>query len=358
MKNFNVLLIRMLVVTWMIAGFTLPLIAQSSITVPQASQKVQFTQTIGLTDVSLIYHSPAVKGREIIGKIVPMGQVWRAGANENTTISLSHDATIAGEALPAGTYGLHMMPGETEWTVIFSHNSTSWGSYSYTEKEDALRVQVKPYEGNAVEYLTYSFENRSNDGATLVLAWDKVRIPIPIEVPTTEITLANIRNELRSTAGFSWMGFQQAANYCLQQETNYEEALGWADQSVAANENFTNLNTQSQLLGKMGREADAGAAKERAMEVASNQELYNYGAQLIGQQQPKKAMEVFQFQAEKYPDTWLSYAGLGAGNRVNGNLKVALKYYEKAKVGAPDQWKAALQKRIEMTHEEVQTAKK
>lgn len=358
MKNLNLLLGRMLVMTWVIAGLALPLVAQSGITVPQASQKIQFTQTIGLTDVSLVYHSPAVKGREIADKIVPMGQVWRAGANENTTINLSHDATIAGEALAAGTYGLHMIPGESEWTVIFSHNSTSWGSYSYAENEDALRVQVKPYEGNSVEYLTYSFENRTNDGATLVLAWDKMRVPISMEVPTTEITLANIRNELRSTAGFSWMGFQQAANYCLQQETNYEEAVSWIDQSVAANENFTNLNTKSQLLSKMGQESDGTAAKERAMEVASNQELYNYGAQFIGQSQPGKAMEVFQFQAKKYPDTWLSYAGLGAGNRVTGNLKEALKYYEKAKEGAPDQWKTALQKRIEMTQEEVQTAKK
>ena len=347
-----------LLLTLICLGLTATAIAQSGITVPQASQKVQLTQTIGLTDVSVTYSSPAVNDREIWGKLVPMDQVWRAGANENTTISFSDDVTIEGEALPAGTYGLHTIPSTGDWTIIFSHNSTSWGSYSYNEKEDALRVAVSPMEGEKAEYLSYSFTDRSNDGATLVLAWDNMHVPVRIAVNSQEITLANIRNELRSTAGFTWMGYQQAANYCIQQETHYEEALGWIDQSVNMNTNFTNLSTKSQLLEKMEQTSEAKAAMDEAMEVATSQELYGYGAQLIGQQKPKEAMEIFKLQAKKYPDTWLSYAGLAAGNRVNGNSKEALKYYKKAKEGAPAQWQGPLDQRIASMEEEVQTAKK
>src|SRR5712692_2724975 len=113
--------------------------------IPRASQRGTVTQRIGLTDITITYHRPSVGGREIWGKTVPYGQVWRAGANENTTISFTDDVSVEGHALPAGTYGLHTLPTADQWTIIFSKNSTSWGSFSYDEKEDALRVTVKPH---------------------------------------------------------------------------------------------------------------------------------------------------------------------------------------------------------------------
>src|SRR5215475_5327685 len=112
--------------------------------IPELSQRAVVTQRVGLTDITITYHRPAVGSRELWGKAVPYGKVWRAGANENTTIQFADDVSVEGKPLAAGTYGLHMIPDKDHWTVVFSKNSTSWGSFSYDEKEDALRVQVKP----------------------------------------------------------------------------------------------------------------------------------------------------------------------------------------------------------------------
>ena len=338
------------------------LFSQTGITLPQASQKVNLTQRVGITDMTITYSSPQVNGRALWGQLIPLDQVWRAGANENTTIRFAHDVQVEGKPLSAGTYGLHMIPTSGDWTIIFSKNSTSWGSYSYREAEDALRVQVKPQEGAHQEFLTYTFQNPASDGATLELAWGNMRVPVRISIDTHEIMLANIRNELRSSAGFSWMGYQQAANYCLQNGINYEEALTWIDQSISGSfgseANFTNLSTKAQLLGKMNRQPESEVIMKEALAVASNQELYSHGAQLIGNGQNEQAMKVFQLQAERFPDTWLSYAGLAAGNRVQGNHKAALEYYRKAKVDAPHPWQASLDQRIASMEEAVQAAKK
>lgn len=324
---------------------------------PQVSQKVSTTQTVGLSEVNITYSAPKVSEREIWGGIVPMEQVWRAGANENTTISFSHDAKINGKSIKAGTYGLHMLPGKDSWQVIFSSNSTSWGSYSYTDKEDVLRVEVKPEEHAFTEVLNYHFTQPGAESVTVNLSWEKLNIPFEVSFDTHEIVLASLRNQLRSTAGFTWMGYQQAANYCLQNEINYEEALTWIDQSITggfgAQANFTNVSTKAQLLEKMGRTDDAKTAWAKAMEVGNELELYSYGAGLIGQGKNEQAFEVFKANHKRFGDTWLSFAGLAAGNRVNGNNKEALKYYRKAHEGAPDQWKASLEGRIKQMEEAV-----
>src|SRR5438309_7814971 len=130
--------------------------AQSTqLNLPRDSQHASVAQRIGITDITVKYHRPLVKGRTIWGKVVPYGQVWRAGANENTTITFTDPVSIEGKPLPKGTYGLHMFPGEKEWTVVFSKNSTSWGSFTYDEKEDALRVTVKPQSADLHEALAY-----------------------------------------------------------------------------------------------------------------------------------------------------------------------------------------------------------
>ena len=144
-----------------------------ALTLPQASPKGKVMQTIGITDAYLVYHRPAVNDREIWGTLVPYDQVWRTGANQNTVISFSDNVMIEGQKLHAGKYGLHMIPGEEKWTVIFSNNHTSWGSFSYNPAEDALRVEVTPKQlANPVEMLTFSFENVTPTAATCVLSWN------------------------------------------------------------------------------------------------------------------------------------------------------------------------------------------
>src|SRR6267142_3468464 len=154
---------------------------------PRPSQHAVLTQRIGITDVTVNYHRPVVNKRKVWGGLVPYGQVWRAGANENTTIEFTDPVTIEGKPLPKGTYGLHMIPGESEWTVIFSKNSTSWGSFTYDQAEDALRVMVKPQTAEFHEALTYDFDDVSPDASVVTLRWEKVAVPFKVGVNTHEI---------------------------------------------------------------------------------------------------------------------------------------------------------------------------
>src|SRR5215475_6009369 len=153
-------------------------------------------QRIGLTDITVNYCRPLAAGRTLFGKEIPYGKVWRAGANENSTFTITDDASVEGKPLPAGTYGLHMIPGENEWTVIFSKNSTSWGSFTYDEKEDALRVNVKPGTGETQEALEYSFEEVKPDTAAVTLKWAKVVVPFHVSVDVNAIVYKSIQNQL------------------------------------------------------------------------------------------------------------------------------------------------------------------
>src|ERR1700720_1040254 len=176
----------------------------TELNLPRLSQRAQITQRVGLTDITIVYHAPLAGGRELFGKIVPYGQVWRAGANENTTISFTDDVSVEGHPLTAGTYGLHMIPNADHWTIIFSRNSTSWGSFSYDEKEDALRVTVKPAAAENRDSLEYTFDDMKADSTTVTLRWGKVAVLFHIKVDTNAITERSIANQLRNTGGFTW----------------------------------------------------------------------------------------------------------------------------------------------------------
>src|SRR5246127_4273418 len=170
----------------------------TELNIPRLSQRGTVTQRIGLTDVTITYHRPAVGGREIWGKTVPYGQVWRAGANDNTTIAFTDDVSIEGKPLVAGTYGLHMIPDKEQWTIIFSKNSTSWGSFSYDQKEDALRVTVKPHPAESFDMLTYVFDDVKPDSAAATLRWEKLAVPFRVSVDTKPVVLKSITNALAS----------------------------------------------------------------------------------------------------------------------------------------------------------------
>src|SRR6202158_6017793 len=241
----------------------------TELNIPRVSQRGSVTQRVGLTDITIAYHRPAVGAREIWGKTVPYGKVWRAGANENTTITFSDDVSIEGKTLSAGTYGLHTIPDKDQWTIIFSKNSTSWGSFSYDEKEDALRVSVKPATGQAFDTLTYTFDDVKPDSAFATLRWEKVAVPFHISADVKAVVLRSIKNELRSVGGFTWAGYDEAAQWCLDNNYNLEEALKWEDTSIQNEERFENLETKSRILDAMGRKEESAKVFSKGFDKAS-----------------------------------------------------------------------------------------
>jgi len=309
---------------------------------PWESQKASVSQTIGLTDIQIVYHRPAVKGRKIWGELVPYnsGIPWRAGANENTTISFSSDVMIEGKPLIAGTYGLHFIPGENEWTVIFSKNSTSWGSFSYDQKEDALRVTVKPQPAEFAEFLTFEFVNPEVNKTHIQLHWEKLAVGFKVEVNTHEAVLASIRKELRNTPGFNWKSYNDAASYCIDENFNFDEALQWANRSISIEENFDNLETLSELQKKMGKEDEAEKTMQRAMVIAKPMELNGFGRQLLREKKTDEAMKIFEYNLKKNPNEWFVYAGIARGYEAKGDMKSAKENMKIALDKAPESSKA------------------
>lgn len=313
-----------------------------SLTLPLASPRAQLSQVIGLTQIDITYHRPAVNGRVIWGDLVPYGQVWRTGANENTLISFSTGVNLEGQLLAAGTYGLHTLPGESQWQVIFSHDTAGWGSFSYDEAQDALRVAVQPVAAAHAERLTFTFEDVTDDSAVILLRWEELQLPIRVEVDTQEIALASIRDQLKGLSQFFWMGWNQAADYCLQKEINYPEALQWVDNSIQAEERFENLSTRAQLLERSGDQEEAAATMARALEIATALQLHQHGRQLISQGRQQEAMRIFERNAEQHPDAWFIGVGLARGQAALGRFDEATASMRTALDKAPDDQKAYL----------------
>src|SRR5579862_2534777 len=236
---------------------------------PRASQHALVSQRIGITDITINYHRPLANGRQIWGKVVPYGQVWRAGANENTTITFTDPVTIEGQALDKGTYGLHMIPGENQWTVIFSKDSAAWGSFSYKQDADALRVTVKPQATDAHDALAYDFDDVKADSAVVTMRWDKVAVPFKVAVNVNEIVTASIHRQLYGLNQYYWEGWDDAAGYFLANKINLDEALQDEDQSIQAEERYDNLMQKSKILDAMGKKQDAEAFRNKALDKAS-----------------------------------------------------------------------------------------
>src|SRR3954454_22868696 len=165
---------KRIILTSALAILGLGATVRADLNLPDVSQMAVVKQRVGLTDIKVTYHRPLVNGRKIWGGLVPLGEVWRAGANENTVVDFGDAVSIEGQPLPKGTYGLHMIPTPDTWTVIFSKMSTAWGSYSYDQKEDALRVTVKPRASEMEEALEYESEDLKADSATMTMKWEKL----------------------------------------------------------------------------------------------------------------------------------------------------------------------------------------
>lgn len=223
--------------------------AQSAlVNLPRASQHAVLTQRIGITDITINYSRPLVNGRKVWGGLVPYGQPWRSGANENTTISFGDPVTIEGQPLAAGTYGLHMIPAENEWIIAFSKMNAAWGSFSYDQAEDALRVTVKPAATDFHDALTYDFDDLKPDSAVVTLRWEKVAVPFKVGVNVHEVVETSLHNQLRGRVQYEWQAWDDSANYLLAEKTDFDDALKYANQSILIEQRYDNLMTKSQVL--------------------------------------------------------------------------------------------------------------
>jgi tetratricopeptide (TPR) repeat protein len=318
--------------------------AQTVLSLPEASQRAVVEQRISLTDVTINYHRPLVNGRKIWGGLVPYGDVWRAGSNENTTIEFSSAVTVEGKPLAKGVYGLHMIPTADSFTVIFSKASTSWGSYGYKESEDALRVTVKPQPADMHEALVYEFDDLKPTSANVTLKWEKLGVPFAVAINDEETTLPNIRSQLRGILQYSWESWFAAANFCLERKINLEEALKWADKSVQMEPRFENIGLKSKILKALNRGPEAAAAEAKALEVATGPQLYFYGRQLQGEKRGDEALVVFRGVAKRFPDGIYGHLAKARVASSAGDFATALKEAKDAQAAsADDQQKAAIQ---------------
>ena len=340
MRTFmNRALLLCLAVT-MICGFS----AAQSLDLPQASQFAKSTQRIGVTEVTVTYHRPLINGRKVWGGLVPYGQVWRTGADENTIIEFSTDVMVEGKPLAKGVYGLHTIPTETEWTIIFSKNYTSWGSFTYDQAEDALRATVKPQTSDLRETMAIEFDNVQPASAQLTIRWEKISVPVKIEANVTEATANYLKNQLKSwTFRANWSAYNDAANYLLNNKLNLDDALKFADQSIRIEERLDNLLVKSRIQEAQGYLKDSAVTKKRALEVGTGVQLNNYGRSLQRNGQQDAAFEVFRQNIKIRPEDWTSHTQLARIAVAANDFNTAVKEMKLALDVTPPQAKASVQ---------------
>ncbi len=276
--------------------------AQSELGLPERSQAAMVQQHLGVTDITVRYHRPLVSGRKIWGDLVPDAKVWRAGANFNTTFEASTPVSVEGKPLPQGIYGLHMIPTADSWTIIFSKAADSWGSYTYDQSEDALRVTVKPQPAAMTEALQYTFEDLKADSALVTMQWEKLAVPFRVSVSGEQTVLPYIRRQMRGFQRYFWGPTNEAAQYALEKKIALAEALQWIELSIQAEERFENLATKADILKAMGKADEARIVSQHALEIAKPVQIYTYARQLQGQKRDNEALELFQTVVQQAPD--------------------------------------------------------
>jgi predicted negative regulator of RcsB-dependent stress response len=305
--------------------------AYAQLKLPEASPEATVEQTIGISSVKVVYHRPSINGRTIWGQLVPYNEPWRAGANENTTVTFSSDVKVGGKPLKAGTYGLHMIPTQKEWTIAFSNMSTAWGSFTYDQKEDALRVTVTPKtEATSEERLSYGFDDVTETKATLVLRWEKLSVPIALEVDTPKVVMASVRGELRGLAGFRHETLTQAARYWLRNGGNLDEALKFADTAIQRGGQFQAHMVKAQILDKKGNTAGAADERNKAQAVATENDLNQQAYALINDKKVDEAIKVLMGATQRFPEAWNLQDSLGEALALKGDKPAALAAYNKA----------------------------
>jgi hypothetical protein len=351
MKKFLILLVSFLSFN----GITIAQVPYNAAVPNGYTRKAIVSEQVGLTQVTINYHRPAVNGREgkIWGQVVPIGFTnqgfgngkltpWRAGANETTVIEFDNDVKVEGKALPRGKYGLFIAYDPQEATVIFSKKTDTWGSFFYDEKDDVLRVKVKPLPTEkSVENLKYEFANQTPNSAAVTLYWEKMSIPFKVEVDQLRQQFEAFVTESQNPRGFTSQGLVIAANWTLQNNYELEKGLEWATLASAQNfpgdpTSFSALSTKANILDKLGRSDEAAAALKAALPFGSMNQLQQLGRQLIAAKKPKLALQVFEFNHTKNPGQFATLVGMARGLSANGDYAKAAEYATKALPLAPN----------------------
>lgn len=336
--------------------------AQMDLPPSGGNPRATITEEVGITSITLKYSRPDVNKRE--GKIYGEGNVvtygfstqnnisnkntspWRAGANENTTITFEHDVKVEGQPLKAGTYGLFMAMAPENVTIIFSTQSEAWGSFYYDEKYDALRVNVKPVaQEKSVEYLKYEFIEHKEKYCVIALQWEKLSVPFKVEVDVENIVVARMRDQLTGQRGFTPALILQAAQYCLNKNINLEEALVWSKRAVDGQKTFITLRNLATAYEKLNRLPEADSTMSEALLIATANQYTAYGRQLITQKRADKALEVLSASQKRYGDIYTVNLGLMMTYSFKADFKNALKFADKAMATAPNE---AAKKQLEV----------
>lgn len=328
--------------------------------IPQSSPTVEETQRVGITDITINYSSPALRGRDVWNNsnIIPQEgnpYAWRAGANMNTTIEFSTDVIIEGQALKAGLYGFHIIPKNDTYTLLFAHNNHQWGSYYLeVDKDVTLKVTVDPETCAKSEQLDYEFLNRTENSVVIGLEWGEKRIPFKVEVNLNKTVVESFRSELRGINTYHWQAWNDAANWCLNHDTNLEEALEWANRSInggyggfAADKNMTNMSTKIRLLKKLNRSEDVQSTIAEAKEMhATIYEANNFSRFLLQNGYYKDALDYSNISLKANPNTWFLELNRGISQYFLNNKKDAIKDAKKALKTTPEQFQSRLKEII------------
>lgn len=344
-----------------VAGFlfAIPLFAQVpyNSAIPNGyTKKAIVSEQVGLTQVAISYHRPSVNGREgkIWGQTVHKGFVdqgfgnrkpspWRAGANENTIIEFDNDVKVEGQLLPKGKYGLFIAYDSLESTVIFSKKSDAWGSFFYDEKDDALRVKVKPQRiEKSVENLKYEFISQTPNSAIIALSWEKLSIPFKVEVDLLKQQFDAFVAESENPRGFTSQGLNIAAGWSLQNNYRLDKGLEWATMAAAPNfpgdpNSFAALSTKAGILDKLGRSDEAAIVIKSALPFGNIGQLQQLGRQFLSAKKFQIAMGIFQFNYTKNPEHFIALTGMARGLSATGDYGKALEFANKALPLAPNE---------------------
>jgi len=245
--------------------------AFGQLSLPRDSQRAEVAQTVGDARIALVYHRPNTKDRAVWGNLVPYNEVWRTGANENTTFETNRELKINGQTLPAGKYGLHTIPNKDEWTIIFNKVNDAWGSFTYKPENDQLRVKVKPQAAEFQETMLLGFENIKATTADVAIRWEKLRVPFTVDVGDVNArTLTEIRKQMATLKADDFRMPSQAASWVYGQKltANYAEAIGWIDSSIKVRETPNAYGLKAYLLADSGKKSEAIVAAERAIKLA------------------------------------------------------------------------------------------
>jgi len=335
-------------------------IAQMDLPPSGGNPRATISEEVGITSITIKYSRPDVNGREgkIWGTLVTYGftsqnlntnkndMPWRAGANETTMITFEHDVKVEGQPIKAGTYGLYMAAYADKVTLIFSKQADGWGSFFYEEKNDVLRVDVKPVAlDKSVEYLKYEFIEHKEKYCVIALQWEKLSIPFKVDVDVENIVLARMKEQVTGQRGFNALNLQAAVNYFSNKGIYLDEALGWAIRG-ANFKSFATLNALSSVYAKMNKIKESDSVLNEALMYATPTQSLNAGRSLITVKRLDKALEVFNGSQNKNGDVFQVNAGFMSYYSAKGDFKIALDYANKALVQAPDAAKPSINANI------------